>query len=108
QFRIIFSLTKEFQVGMRFLGRAYPNPFSKEMEVPLLVEGDAEFWTMQVFNLTGQFVREISGEFTSGGLHTMTWDGKDRQGEDVAQGVYLYRLFNEKGAQGPVRRVIKQ
>ena len=48
--------------------------------------------TLKIFNLLGQEVRTLVDEPQEAGYYTVTWDGKDRFGNDVASGVYFYRL----------------
>lgn len=73
------------------LGQNYPNPFnpSTEIEFSLPVRSHV---TLTVFNLLGQEVRVLTDETLSAGEHRVTWDGSDRQGNQVASGAYFYRL----------------
>ena len=36
----------------------------------------------------------LVNQIMSAGEHTVTWDGRDHNGNAVASGVYLYRLTN--------------
>lgn len=38
-------------------------------------------------------VRKLVDEVKTGGHHRLVWDGKDRLGNVVASGVYLYRVM---------------
>jgi flagellar hook assembly protein FlgD len=50
-----------------------------------------EDWTLTVYNIAGQTVREFSGRDASGHV-TVAWDGRDNSGRSVASGMYFYRL----------------
>ncbi len=76
----------------------YPNPFYLETNVDVVVTGESDvpyFYTFQLSNLTGMLVRELSDHTL--GLHTgknrITWDGLDKEGKSLSNGVYLYRLL---------------
>ena len=45
-----------------------------------------------IYNIRGQRVRTLVDEIEPAGYHTFTWNGRNDRGEQVATGVYLYRL----------------
>jgi flagellar hook assembly protein FlgD len=55
-----------------------------------------------IYSLTGQVVRELVNGAMPAGRHTITWNGRNRVGEVVAGGVYLYRLTVERNGAAPV------
>ncbi len=73
------------------LHEAYPNPFnpSTTLRFDLPQSGAAR---LDVYNVKGQLVRNLVRGDLAQGMHSMTWDGRDDQGRNVASGVYLYRL----------------
>ncbi|MCB2230276.1 FG-GAP repeat protein [bacterium] len=69
----------------------YPNPFNPTTTIAfqLPVKSHVE---IDVFNVLGRRVTTIvSAEFPAGS-HSVVWDGTDAAGDDVASGVYVYRL----------------
>ncbi|MFQ6092802.1 MAG: S8 family serine peptidase [bacterium] len=60
------------------------------------VGGDSELYalssTLKIYNILGQEVRTLVDETTEAGYYTVTWDGRDDGGREVASGVYFYRL----------------
>ncbi len=48
-------------------------------------------YTLTIYNIAGQTVRTFSGS-TEAGTLTITWDGNDNRGANVASGVYFYRV----------------
>lgn len=48
--------------------------------------------SLKVYNTLGQVVKTIVDSDQQPGLYSINWDGKDNQGRQVANGVYLYRL----------------
>jgi len=73
------------------LRQNYPNPFNPstvlEYEIP------QNGWvSLEIYNVLGQKVRQLLADHLERGHHRITWDGKDDNGEDLANGVYFYRL----------------
>jgi flagellar hook assembly protein FlgD len=48
--------------------------------------------TLKVYNILGQKVLTLVDENQDAGLKVVTWDGKDREGRDLASGIYFYEL----------------
>ena len=48
--------------------------------------------SLKVYNVAGELVRTLANEARPAGPYTMTWDGRDSNGANVASGVYFYRL----------------
>ncbi|MFQ6092606.1 MAG: FlgD immunoglobulin-like domain containing protein [bacterium] len=48
--------------------------------------------TLKIYNLLGQEVRTLVDKPKEAGYYTATWDGRDSYGNEVASGVYFYRL----------------
>ncbi len=84
----------------------YPNPFSTSTcfyYTMTGVETPAHF-KLQIMTVSGKIVREVTeAEFgpLQAGTHqsSFCWDGKDEFGDQLANGVYLYRI-NAKKADG--------
>jgi hypothetical protein len=73
------------------LAQNYPNPFNPEtrIEFVLLQPG---FVTLNVYDLRGTFVRELVSAHYPAGRGSVVWDGKDRDNQPAASGIYFYRL----------------
>ncbi len=77
----------------------YPNPFSASTRFiyTLTGSGSPAFYKIEIRSVTGILVREITqdemGPMAVGGHMTeYAWDGKDNNGNELAAGMYLYRL----------------
>lgn len=96
---IVESFTPEFEVNASFqketlptefeLSQNYPNPFnpSTSFVLSLPVESD---YAVRIFNVAGQLVKTYNGHSNAGRV-TITWDGVNEQGSQVASGVYFFR-----------------
>jgi hypothetical protein len=78
----------------------YPNPFSTSTRFVFTITGTEvpETFTIQIMTISGKVVREIDID-ELGNIHIgrnvtdYAWDGKDEYGDQLANGVYLYRVI---------------
>lgn len=74
------------------LGDAYPNPFNPHTTISFDLPKQAAV-SLRVFDVSGRLVRVLlDGEIVAGGHREVTWSGRDESGQQVAAGVYFYRL----------------
>ena len=84
------------------LGQNYPNPFNPQTTIQFTIpsdDGNASAKTsvnLKVYNLRGQFVIELINDELVPGHYSVHWDGKDRRGNSVPSGMYLYKLTSGK------------
>jgi hypothetical protein len=84
--------------------QATPNPFASS--VSLRVAGpNATAARVMIFGAGGRLVRTAWDGMLSGGVRTVTWDGRDGSGREAPPGVYLVRLASASG--DAVERVVK-
>lgn len=94
------------------LGQNYPNPFNPETKIPFVLEEDLfddgrpVVVSVRIFNVLQQFVAHPTAlshprgdgtpvqdlEYPSPGRYEAYWDGLDRNGDQVASGVYFVQL----------------
>jgi hypothetical protein len=72
----------------------YPNPFNPDTKVKfgLPLQTDVK---LTVYDILGREVTVLIDDQLEAGYHEIIWDGKNRQGKDIASGVYFYRLETE-------------
>lgn len=78
----------------------YPNPFSTSTRFVFTVTGEKppEEMIIQIMTVTGRVVREITEDeigriYIGKNVSQYAWDGKDEFGDQLANGVYLYRVL---------------
>lgn len=79
----------------------YPNPFSTATHFVFTLTGSEvpTYFKIQILTITGKVIREITND-ELGALHIgrniteYAWDGKDEFGDQLANGVYLYRVVS--------------
>jgi len=80
------------------LAQNYPNPFNPETQITFALPEAGEV-RLRIYSIAGELVRTLAnGKFASG-KHAIRWDGRNRNGELVAAGVYLYSVI-VTGAEG--------
>ncbi len=83
--RLKIALETVVQMDRELL--CYPNPFDDSLTIVWTSNGDDVNPTIvHIFNAAGEIVREIKSE---NGRHFVLWDGKNRGGNYVADGVYI-------------------
>lgn len=83
---VISSLPKEFS-----LGQNYPNPFNPETAINYVIPQNASV-RLTIYNILGQKIATLVDEQKSSGAYTVNWSGKTNGGNQVASGLYFYRL----------------
>jgi len=76
------------------LAQNYPNPFNPSTVISFSLPVNSNV-KLEVFNLKGQLTASLMNGNMTAGTHTVTWDGRDNSGDDVASGVYFYRLLTD-------------
>jgi hypothetical protein len=80
----------------------YPNPFNPETEMRFQLP-EAGYVVVKIFNINGEEIRTLVDAPYQAGYHRVRWDGKDKNGNAVASGVYLYQL--QAGGFSQVRKM---
>ena len=69
----------------------FPNPFNPETTIRYEMPDGGSVY-LAIYNQLGQKVRTLVNASQAPGIHSVTWDGRDSAGGQVASGVYLYFL----------------
>ncbi len=85
------------------LAQNYPNPFNAGTVISFSLPQRSHV-SVDVFNILGQRVKRLVNEDRSAGAYRVEWDGSDQSGNQVASGVYLYRL--DAGGRSLARKMI--
>jgi len=76
------------------LSQNYPNPFNPSTTIEFALPRSGEV-RIDIFNILGRRMRTLVDRVMAPGRHLTTWDGRDDSGEEVASGVYFYRLESQ-------------
>ncbi len=77
------------------LAQNYPNPFNPETTIRYQLT-KASHVSLKVYNLKGELVKTLLEGEQIGGYHQIHWNGKDKNNQSVATGIYIYRLITDK------------
>jgi len=69
----------------------YPNPFNPTTEIHFMLPKNSPV-QLEIYNIMGQKVATLLNCELKTGFHTVTWDGTADNGENVATGIYFYRI----------------
>ena len=70
----------------------YPNPFKKTTDITFYSTELCEFSVM-IYSVNGAKIRQFDTQQSSGdGFTRLYWDSKDDFGDDVARGIYFYKI----------------
>lgn len=71
----------------------YPNPFSRTTEFTYIITQPADGVKIKVFTVAGRLIMILDNLPTRVGFNQFLWDGRDRDGDRIANGVYLYKII---------------
>ena len=83
------------------LSQNYPNPFNQTTKIEFTL-AKSGFVSLNIYDILGRKVRILVSERLSSGFKSVLWDGKNDSGNDVASGIYFYRIRVEDPASGGV------
>jgi len=80
-----------------YLYQNYPNPMKEETKIKYNLPHNVKSGELKIYNIKGQLVRElkINPEGFREKIDEVEWNGKDKKGNLLSNGIYLYRLEAE-------------
>jgi hypothetical protein len=73
------------------LQQNFPNPFNPQTTIKYYLPKSSKV-VLNIYNIMGQRVKTLVDGFQSVGYQSVTWDGTDKNGREVASGIYFYRV----------------
>ena len=89
------------------LGKASPNPFNPATQITYEVPQQAHI-ILAVYNLLGQEVIRLVDQVQAPGRYRAVWRGRSAEGQDMASGIYVYRLITSTGFTAAGRMTLLQ
>ncbi len=96
----VTSQTKRFQISTPLaLDKAlnWPNPFKDETNFTFILSHDAQL-TIKVYTVSGKLIYVWTG-YGEAGYNIIPWSGRDRQGDPISNGTYLYKIIARSGSE---------
>lgn len=75
----------------------FPNPFNPKTNISYVLPLPG-FVRLSIYNVKGQKVRSLFGDWQESGSHSIVWDGKDNKGSAVGSGIF-YACLEYSGRQ---------
>jgi len=76
------------------LYNAKPNPFLRQINIGFAVPSTDKV-SLKVYNSLGQLVRTLVNDVKQPGYYSVTWDGRDDVGRNLAAGIYFYQITTQ-------------
>lgn len=93
---VISGLEELFETTTAFTTRSYPNPTTTSSQIEFtLIENSAI--QLRIYNQQGQLIKDFGMETRLAGRHHLVWNGTMDAGNQIAKGVYFYRLMVNNG-----------
>lgn len=70
---------------------AYPNPFNPSTTFTVVL-GEPTQLRVSIFNLLGQEVQRLMDKHQPEGEYTISWNGRDQNGNNLPSGLYFIEL----------------
>lgn len=82
---------EDFVAGV--YAECYPNPINagSTLTIEYLLQESA-YTELSIYDMNGRRVRQLISGFVMKGIHTITWDAKDGQGQTLKTGIYFCRI----------------
>ena len=75
----------------------YPNPFRDQTRFTFQTNVPGADVKIKIYTVTGRLIQELHGVSVMGYNDEIQWDGRDRDGDEIANGVYLYKIILRDG-----------
>lgn len=85
------------------LGQNYPNPFNPSTSIKYQLPASANV-KITIYNAIGQEIITLVNRHHEAGYYNITWNGKDKSGNLVHSGIYIYKM--EAGEFSSVKKML--
>ena len=85
------SASKEYSVNDF---KCYPNPIATSTTISFTLPF-AQNISLDILDVNGRLIRTPANEQMSAGIHTLTWNARDENGNEVSDGIYFLRMQTE-------------
>lgn len=70
----------------------YPNPFSHSTTFLYAINHPSQI-KIKIYTVAGRLIETIANPHSAVGLNQISWEGRDNDGNELANGVYLYKII---------------
>jgi hypothetical protein len=69
----------------------FPNPFSNSSTISFTLSQSQKV-LINIYDVNGRMLKTLANEQMQPGLHQLTWDAKDEEGNNISAGIYFLRI----------------
>ena len=85
------------------LSQNYPNPCNPETTIEYSLANGCHV-TLKIYNMAGQLIKTLADEYQTAGYYKIMWHGDNEAGQEVASGVYFYRI--KAGDKAAIKKMV--
>ncbi|MEO0276222.1 MAG: T9SS type A sorting domain-containing protein, partial [candidate division WOR-3 bacterium] len=85
----IIYIEEEEKISIRCL--PFPNPSKNKVYFGIETNENGKI-DLKIYTLRGRLIYEKSGIYINKGFNKIEWNGKDRDGNFVSNGIYIYKI----------------
>ena len=89
-----FQVISEFTILNVF---NFPNPFHDNTEFTFHLTQPTERLAIKIYTVAGRLIRTLEQYHLEAGFHRIFWNGLDQDRNEIANGVYLYKIIAKSG-----------
>ena len=89
-----------------YLSQNYPNPFNLNTIIECYFPNVIDV-KLDIYNLAGQIVKNLINQKQAKGIYHINWDGTNTLEQEVASGIYLYKLQAGKYSKTKMMTLLK-
>jgi hypothetical protein len=71
----------------------YPNPFVSETHFTFILTDYADEVKIKIYTINGRLIQDIQVPPQSNAYYRVYWNGRDHDGDDIANGIYFYKVI---------------
>ena len=74
-----------------FIHKNYPNPFNAKTTIRYEIPINSDI-RIDIYDITGRFIKNLVNTYHSPGKYKVEWNGKNMFDEEIASGIYFYKI----------------
>jgi hypothetical protein len=79
------------------LKQNFPNPFNGQTTIEYSIPSASNI-LFKIYDMNGKEIRTLHNGYHNGGRAAITWDGKDKNSQLVASGIYYYSIVSGRNS----------
>tara|TARA_B100000614_G_scaffold254422_1_gene269766 strand:+ start:2770 stop:3153 length:384 start_codon:yes stop_codon:yes gene_type:complete len=79
------------------LEQNYPNPFNGLTTIDYSIPSPSNI-LFKIYDMSGNEIRTLHNGYHNSGSATIIWDGKDKNSQLVASGIYFYSIVSDRNS----------